>query len=184
MKISLKQAPGSLCVLFLLLLLSQPGYSQTFGTPKLVASPFYGTGGSIGITSSIQIVNGNPAIAFYDGTRGNLCYVRAIDASGVTWSTLQTIDAAGTVGQYTSLQVVNGNPAISYYDNTNGDLKYVRATDASGTTWGMPQTIDAAGSVGLYTSLQIVNGNPAISYYDNANGDLKYVRATDASGTT
>jgi hypothetical protein len=31
----------------LLFLLSQPGYSQTFGTPKAVTNPFNGTGGVI-----------------------------------------------------------------------------------------------------------------------------------------
>ena len=182
MKIRLLQAPGSLFVL--LCLLSQPGYSQTFGTPKAVVNPFSGTGGSVGLFSSMKIVNGNPTIAFYDASRFNLCYVRATDAGGTTWSTPQIIDATGVVGQYNSLQTVNGNPAIAYYDATNGDLKYIQATDASGTTWGTPQAIDATGNVGSYTSLQIVNGNPAISYFDVTNSDLKYIRATDASGTT
>ena len=140
--------------------------------------------GDVGQYSSQAVVNGNPAISYYDVTNKSLKYVRASDASGTSWVTLTTVDSTGDVGQYASLFVVNGNPAISYYDNTNHDLKYVRASDANGTTWGTPVTLDSTGDVGQYTSLVVVNGNPAISYHDNTNGDLKYVRASDASGTS
>jgi hypothetical protein len=132
------------------------------------------------------VVNGNPAISYYDGPNQDLKYVRASDASGTSWGTPVTLDSTGSVGEYTSLAVVNGNPAISYYDSTNRDLKYVRATTTSGTLvgdWGTPVTLDSIGAVGLYTSLAVVNGNPAISYYDSTNRDLKYVRAATASGT-
>jgi hypothetical protein len=141
------------------------------------------TTGTVGQNTSLVVINGSPAISYFDVTNGNLKYVRATDASGTAWGTPISIDTAGNVGQYTSLAVVNGNPAISYFDVTNGDLKYVRATDANGTAWGAPISIDTAGIVGRYTSLAVVNGNPAISYFDVTNFDLKYVRATDASGT-
>jgi hypothetical protein len=138
--------------------------------------------GETGYFISLAIVNGNPAISYYDFSNGDLKYVRASDTSGASWASPVTVDSAGMVGSYTSLAVVNGNPAISYYDGTNDDLKYVRATDASGTSWASPVTVDGAGDAGLYTSLEVVNGNPAISYRDITNGDLKYVRANDASG--
>ncbi len=131
------------------------------------------------------MVNGNPAISYFDATNGDLKYVRATDADGTAWDTPLTLDSTGIVGEYTSLTVVNGNPAISYFDNANSNVRYVRATNADGTTWGTPIAIDvSASSVGQHTSLAMVNGNPAISYYDNSNGNLKYVRAIDADGTT
>jgi hypothetical protein len=147
--------------------------------PVLVDS---GGGDDVGLYVSLKIVNGNPAISYYDATNQTLRYVRATDANGSTWGAPITVDT-GAVGRFTSLAIVNGNPAISYYDVTNGDLMYVRATDASGTAWGTPISVDTAGNVGSYTSLAVVNGNPAVSYYDVTNGNLRYVRATDTNGS-
>lgn len=139
------------------------------------------TSGSAGQYNSLEVVNGNPAIAYYDGT--DLWYMRATDADGTTWGSPVTLDALGSVGLLCVLAVVNGNPAVAYYDQTNFNLKYVRATDASGSTWGTPITIASTGNTGAYPSLAIVNGNPAIAFQDLTNGDLKYIRATDADGT-
>ncbi len=133
---------------------------------------------------SLQIVNGYPAISYYEATNDDLKYVRATNADGTAWGTPITVDATGITGLWTSMQIVNGNPAISYYDQDNLDLRYVRANDADGTTWGTPVSVDVTGDQGRYTSLQMVNGNPAISYYDGTNADLRYVRASDAFGTT
>jgi hypothetical protein len=142
--------------------------------------------GDVGLYTSLAVVDGRPAISYYDATNGDLNYVRATTANGTTWGTPVTLDSTGDVGQYTSLAVINGNPAISYYDDTANALKYVRATTISGTLntdWGTPLYLDGTGNVGRYTSLMVVNGNPAISYYDSTNTNLKYVRATTASGT-
>jgi hypothetical protein len=153
-----------------------------WGTPVTLDST-----GDVGLYTSQAVVNGNPAISYYDQTNGDPKYVRATDASGTTWGTPVTLDSTGNVGQYPSLAVVNGNPAISYYDNTNTDLKYVRATTTSGTlvgNWGTPVTLDSTGSVGQYASQAVVNGNPAISYYDSTNGDLKWVAVVTSSAPT
>ena len=141
--------------------------------------------GNAGQYTSMKVVNGTPAISYYDVAGGNLKYVRATDAGGTTWGNLVTVDAVGITGQHTSLEVVNGNPAISYYDATNGDLRFVRAIDISGmdgTAWGFPLTLDSGGDVGQYSCLRVVNGNPAVAYFDVTNGDLKFIRATDSSG--
>jgi Secretion system C-terminal sorting domain/Ig-like domain CHU_C associated len=138
--------------------------------------------GNVGTFTSSAIVNGFPAVSYYDAAGGNLKYVRATDANGTTWGTPVTIATTGTVGQYTSLTVVNGNPAISYYDASNGDLKYVRSIDANGNIWSTPVTVESANNVGQFTSLVIVNGNPAISYYDVTNADLRYTRSNDVNG--
>ncbi|WP_462255476.1 Ig-like domain-containing protein [Ferruginibacter sp.] len=138
--------------------------------------------GNVGQFTSGAVVNGIPAMAYYDATGLDLKFVRSNDASGQAWGTPVSVSTAGDVGQYASMIIVNGNPAISYYDVTNGDLKYVRATDANGTAWGTPVTVEATNNIGQFTSLKIINGNPAISYYDVTNGDLRYVRAADANG--
>jgi hypothetical protein len=144
---------------------------------SIAAAPIVG---NVGQYTSLEIVNGFPAISYYDVTNLDLKYVRATDVNGTAWGTPISVDATGSVGQHTSLKIVNGNPAISYYDLTNTDLKYVRATDVSGTVWGTPIIVDAA--AGQYSSLAIVDGNPAISYHVNSLSALRYVRSTDVSG--
>lgn len=171
----------TLIITVITVLLSLKTFSQSWSSPKLIES-LSGVGGNAGQYSSLLVVNGNPAMAYYDATRANLMYVRALDASGFTWGAPVIVDTTGNVGQYTSMQIINGNPAISYYDVINGDLKYVRAIDVSGAAWGTSVSVDVSGDMGRYNSLQMVNGHPAISYYDGTNDDLKYIRASDALG--
>ena len=128
---------------------------------------------------SLAVVNGNPAITYYETPNSDLKYVRATDADGTAWATPVAVDTAGQVGRYCSLAVIDGYPAISYEDLSNGNLKFVRATDADGTTWGTPLVLDTDG--GVSSSLNVANGNPAIAYADGVN--IKFIRATDASGT-
>ncbi len=75
---------------------------------------------------SLAVVNGYPAISYYDASSGHLKYIQALDASGSAWGDPVVADSSEAVGQSTSLAVVSGYPAISYYDNYNGHLKYVR----------------------------------------------------------
>jgi hypothetical protein len=132
--------------------------------------------------ASLAVVDGRPAIAYYDNTNGDLMYVRAEEVSGSSWGSPLIVASGYDVGKFASLAVVDGNPAIAYFDDTNDDLKYVRASDAAGSSWGTPVTVDSGGDVGSYASLAVVDGNPAIAYY--GNGDLMYVRATDAAGSS
>jgi len=145
------------------------------------------TGGTayVGFYTSMAIVNGTPAITYYDHTHGNLKYVRAINSSGSAWFPPVTVDtggAIGNVGQCPSITIALGRPAISYYDYTHKNLKYVRATNNIGSDWSTPVAVASAGKVGQYTSMAIINRHPAISYYDLTHGDLKYVRATNMYG--
>jgi hypothetical protein len=132
----------------------------------------------------MEIVNGNPAISYYDATWEDLMYVRALDADGRNWGTPIRVDVNADVGAFSSLQIVNGSPAISYFDAAVGGLKYVRANDRDGNTWGTPIKVDSIGYTGEFISLQIVNGNPAISYYNVDKFTLNYVRANDINGNS
>ncbi|HYG49933.1 MAG TPA: hypothetical protein VD905_03475, partial [Flavobacteriales bacterium] len=140
--------------------------------------------GDVGYNTSSAIVNGNPAMVYYDQGEFRIMFVRALDATGTTWGPAVIIDSVDVFNEKLSLQVVNGNPAVAYYGGTNGNLCYKRASDMNGSTWGTKVTVDASGMTGFYASMKIVNGNPAIAYYDWLNTTLKYVRASDASGTT
>ncbi|MEZ5173495.1 MAG: hypothetical protein R2850_08305 [Bacteroidia bacterium] len=44
-----------------------------------------GSGGRIGTWVKQLIVNGNPALAFYNETHTRLEYVRALDPQGISW---------------------------------------------------------------------------------------------------
>jgi uncharacterized delta-60 repeat protein len=103
--------------------------------------------------SSMILVNGNPAFAYYDPADQNLKFVRANDPRGLSWLPPVIVSSRGDVGQYPSLGIINNNPAISYYDATNTTLCYVRANDISGVTWGVPVIADPdpVSSVALQT---------------------------------
>lgn len=145
-------------------------------------APIIGNVDFSGGYTSLALVNGMPAISYYDTVDDNLRYVHATDLFGATWGAPLTLDSTGDTGQFTSLKVVDGNPAVAYYDNTAKLLRYVRATDADGATWGTPVTVASALATGEYCSLEVVAGNPAISYYDFDSGELRYVRALDSTG--
>lgn len=154
----------------------------TWGTPLRLD----GAASDVGAYCSLQLVDGKPAVAYYDEENGYLKFVLANDVKGLTWRTPMTVVSSGTAGQYASLQVVNGNPAIAYFDtDRSGSLKYVRATNPTGTNWGSPVfAYEPEGwEAGRYASMQVVNGRPAIAFY-SSDGYLQYVRANDANGST
>lgn len=157
-------------------------FAQTWYPPVLVES-LTGRGGIIDGTTSMQQINGRPAIAYCDESHANLFYCRAVDAIGSSWQAPVPVDYNGSLGGYCDLLDVNGKPAIAYYDATNLNLKYVRALDMSGNVWGNPVVVDSIGSVGAWPSLRMINGYPAISYYDATSGNLKYVISQDIYGT-
>ena len=138
----------------------------------------------VGLHATQCIVDGYPALAYYDESNKDLRYIRANDALGQTWGTSVTIDSVGDVGSFCSMQMVNGRPAISYYDVTL-NLKYVRANDALGLTWGAPVLLPSIGtSYGQGTSLAVVIDHPAVAFTNNGNGQLFYIRADDTDGTS
>jgi hypothetical protein len=80
--------------------------------------------GAVGWRAPLAVVDGRPAIAYWNASNGDLKYVRAQNATGSRWGTPLTLDSAGDVGRSASLAVVDGRPAITYFDNTNGDLRF------------------------------------------------------------
>lgn len=140
--------------------------------------------GNVGEFANLKVINGLPAISYYNVAQGCLKYIRANDVDGGAWGDPISLDMTVYSGKFNSLGVVNGHPAISYLDDTNRDLRYIRASDSTGAEWGSPVTVDSDGLTGYDTSLCIVEGYPAISYWKYSPSSLvKYVRATDVNGT-
>lgn len=143
------------------------------------------SGSDEGSYSSMKIVSGNPAIAYYNATNESLYYVRATDALGNSWSTPVLVDGGSSVGGWCALAVIDGRPAISYFDDTNSALKYAYSATVDGVSaadW-TDLTVDS-GNVGYFTSLAQINGAPAISYRDAQNNNLKYAWSTQANGSS
>lgn len=155
----------------------------SWGTTVLAAENIATTyGGTLYL--DLEVINGNPAVAYIDGDNLDLYYVRANDANGTSWGSPVLVTSTGNVGSFLSMTMVDGRPAISYYDATNGDLEYVRANNSTGSSWGTPIVVASTNDVGRFTSLAIVNGNPAIAYGNFTSKDLMYVRASNSTGTS
>jgi Concanavalin A-like lectin/glucanases superfamily/Secretion system C-terminal sorting domain len=143
-----------------------------------------GTSGSVGNTSSLKIVQGNPAIAYEDGSDGALMYVRSSDLNGTTWNIPQRVYSVNSAGQEPLMQIVNGNPSI-VFSITGLKLLYVRANDAGGASWGTPIDLDIPIlSNSAESSFEIINGKPAISFRNTYTSMLSYIRANDVNGTS
>lgn len=141
---------------------------------------------SRGRYSTLLVVDGRPAVAYYNTLAGELMYVRADDASGTSWPAPQIVDTDGNNGRYASMCVIDGRPAIAYHNFTSGNLRYIRANDAAGTTWGTPQTLDSGDDTGYNVSLAAVNSVPAISYITKKVGksELRFISGLDTEGNT
>lgn len=123
-----------------------------------------------GLYTSCAVVDGQPAIAYYDMESGALKYARF---NGLVWE-IQIVDDGGNggddiVGWFLSLAIIDGQPAIAYLDVENEELKYV---EFDGSSWGVPEVVDtitlffALDLTYLSISLAQIDGKPAISYND------------------
>ncbi len=152
----------------------------SWGTPVVID-----THPRIGQYISQAVVQGHPALAYYDADNQDLRYIRALDSTGTTWGTSVTVDSIGPCGAFCSLAIVNGRPAIAYFHEQD-NVRYVRANDALGTSWGASVGMDnsQSGPRGQGTSLAVIGGRPAIAYQNNTNSNIRYVRANDADGSS
>jgi hypothetical protein len=162
-----------------------------WGTPVVVDASTPG----IGLFPSMVVIDGRPAISYFDDENGQLRYVRAANSSGTAWGAPAVVDATAGAGIYPSMAIVNGHPAISYYyDNfPSGEVRYVRAESTDGSTWGTPVTLASFSFsllplIGYDASfpLAVIGGRPAVSFMDwDADVDtyqLHFIRASDANG--
>jgi hypothetical protein len=129
------------------------------------------------------LVNGVPAISYYDATNTHLKYAYSSNAQGdATWTTLD-VDTNPNEGQYSSLAVINGNPAISYYDQTN-KLQYAYSDTVDGSSGWHVVTADGNAESGIYSALADINGFPAVAHFNGSTHVLSYTYSTQPDGSS
>jgi len=142
----------------------------------------------VGRYCSLGLVNGNPAISYYNAGTRNLEFIRATNSFGAFNAATRVVVGGVTgVGRYSSLAVIQGRPAIACYYSQGiiNSISFYRASDVNGASWGprreVAPTSQALGNERL-VALAEVNGLPAIVYFDPAAGQVKFVRALDVDG--
>ncbi len=102
-----------------------------------------------GTVISLAVVQGHPAIAYYDEGEDVMKYVRASDTNGTAWGTpvsLPIFVLSGGVnpnppakGGSCRLTVLDGLPTVQFA--AGPDIYVVTARDTTGTSWGSPSKI-------------------------------------------
>ncbi len=141
--------------------------------------------------SALLVVNGRPAISFYDALSSGLYYVRAQDNLGAAWGTPVAVDLLDVAGSESAMALVDGFPAVAYTKYKNlvyTQIGYVRALDIDGSAWGAPVILDSQQPIDTYSlrtpNLLALASGPAVAYCASSlfGGGLYYLRANDAQG--
>lgn len=131
--------------------------------------------GAVTDSVSLNVVNGNPAIAAI--TAGRVEFHRASNIDGTNWVAPVVIAQNNASGQVELVSQQNGRAFLVYVEDFNGwRLKYSQADSVAGDSWEEAETLTADDPVGSDISMTTVNGVPIVSYYDALNDDLKVVR--------
>lgn len=139
--------------------------------------------GFTGMFNSVAIIDGKPAIAFYNGSLQYAAAAVALPTQTSDW-TIHEVDNSGDCGWYASLMDIGGVPAISYYEYSPGyDLRFALASSASPVS-GADWTKHAAATdndTGRYCSLSSDASKPVIASMNHSYGDLQVSSATGSA---
>jgi hypothetical protein len=129
---------------------------------------------------NMEIVGGNPAIAFAEPTgTGQMSYWRASDPSPALADWLAANYAAvttGVFGSYPALFICNGNPGVAYLDG-NSDVFFARSSTATGNftadwTAGTNVGVDSdADNFDMVRGASLL-GLPRLLYYNTVDEDV------------
>lgn len=149
----------------------------TRGTDGGISSPIAidVSGNDVGGYVSIDVDDhSRPAVAYFDGTSGDL---RFAHFNGQSWD-VEIVDSRGSVGLYPAITYDTYNrPVISYFRKTSGDLRVARM---SGGIWDIT-AVDVTDTVGRSTDITCdpTTGEIAVAYEDSTRGWLRIARNND-----
>ena len=118
----------------LLYVQSTNAQGTSWGTPVNVVSNADDTGRYC----SGQIVDGNPAVCYYNVSDQDLEYIRADDANGTSWGAI--VDAHSVNGEDVGVNCRmtlgrNGFPIIAFNNLTSNRILYIRSNNKTGSSW-------------------------------------------------
>lgn len=139
--------------------------------------------GVVGTNAELVVIDGHPAISYYDelgATLGRSKYARAIDPTGLTGA--WTISApSGLSSIYASVDALGNRPAFSY---TSGGAKILQNSNADGTGTWTSTTIEATTQSSNENRITMVAGYPMTLFPVPPLQTLSLARnsASDGSG--
>lgn len=150
-------------------------------------SPITVVSGNNGIMASMDIVNGNPAIAYLSSNLVRTYYVRANDSVGSTWGLPYTLASwFSTSWDYCdpSLKVICGVPMVvySWIRTTSTRVTYLSVgNNADGTSFSRTEIFNGFRS--KFFNLVELNDSPAFLSYNTDNSLLEFKASTNCGVT-
>lgn len=145
---------------------------------------------SVGGFPSLAVINGRPAVSYYNIKDTDLMYARANNdtGTGLFWTPVKVHQSPADdfVGFGTSLAEVDGRPQIAYLEFNPYKLWYARSSTPEGdhvSEWDYYE-LSAAEPVTNGVSIAEVSGRPLISFYDAAGGALRVYSTLNADPAT
>jgi hypothetical protein len=133
-----------------------------------------------GNVTVLAIVQGCPAIGYFDDQTNGLHYIRSTSPFGTQaadWGQHAQPSALGDFFASPGLAVVDGRPMMGFYDGTNQVLRWAESATASGAAtadWSLGGVADGTGWMGSGASTANVNGQLAIAYRNTEEDGLNY----------
>ena len=136
--------------------------------------------------TSIAIgTDGNPAVAYFDGTAEDLLVAKCGNPSCTSGNTTSSVDSTGDTGHFPSIAIgTDGNPVISYGVAAGlGDysLLVAKCGNPSCTSGNTINTLTSGG--GAWTGIAVgVDGYPVIVYMEDfSDNDLHVAKCNDTA---
>ncbi|HDH02657.1 MAG TPA: hypothetical protein ENH15_00240 [Actinobacteria bacterium] len=124
--------------------------------------------------TSMAVVGGLPAIAYWNSSRDDLEYILCLTADCSSRVSNRIDGASGEVGRGIDMTVIGGFPVMSYQDDVNDTVVIARCVDTECSTASINQ-VAGSSNVGTFTS--IVGGPDGyawVAFYNATNTSLEF----------
>jgi hypothetical protein len=130
--------------------------------------------------AALTLVDGHPAIAYYQGDAHNLRYRWSTTPLGLDQSEWMDVivESNGTVGNNCMIVESAGRPCVLYIGSNTDTLRLARSSSPHGTAmadWADITVASGADNPSEEFAFALVSGFPALAYYEEGAGVIKYV---------